>query len=230
VSDPFGFNLLLRTVSRSYERAHKLDREYIYKGIKLYCSQEESWVKNFHNLYSELDFLPAFFDDIYSKYDSTTKELVDQKRQLSIQIDDMLSFASEELQEIKDESDVNELAEHPYHGLVNQFVVDWYRFLKSNEQTVDALMLKAKNDFFHPLMESLLVVTNTRGRDSFLNELMNEIRAINMGITRVEFETKEFGKSVKNAHAMLLQTTDEKKCTYDGLKDLKDWILDSISS
>ena len=90
--------------------------------------------------------------------------------------------------------------------------------------------IKAKDEFFQPMITSLLAIINANGREPFIDDLILMIRSINLGISRVEFETKEFGQNVKNAHATILQSTDEKKCTHEDLKDLKDWILESISS
>lgn len=61
---PYNANILTRTATRKYLRILEIDRLNIYKGFKFFLSHDEKWLKGFNNLYSTLDYLPEFFEEV----------------------------------------------------------------------------------------------------------------------------------------------------------------------
>lgn len=228
LSDPFAFKVMRRTASNSYERANELERDSLYRGFKIYFSEDEKWIKKYHKLYNHLDFLPAFFKDVYKKYDDNTKELVELKSQTALDIDAALTVATNTLKNIENNIDSSEIPNHPYYSLVNTFIIRWYQFLESDEETVDVKMLEGKNNHFSPFIKSAMAIYKTHGNDPELLKLIDLVRSLNVKISLIEFKTNEFGKNVLNAHAQILVSNEKGKCVYEELKDLRNWMSNKI--
>ncbi len=229
LSQPFAFKVLRRTASNAYDRANQLDRGSLYKGFKIYFSDDNDWIKKYHKLYNHLDFLPAFFNDVYKKYEDNTKELVVLKSQTALDIDAAFTVAANTLKKIEDQIEEVEIPNHPYYVFVNDFIVKWYQFLESDERTVDVKLQEGKDNYFNPFVKTSITILKANGNDPDLMKLIELFRSVNMKIVLIEFKTKEFGNNVLSAHAQIMVDNEKGKCVYEELKVLRDWISEKTN-
>jgi hypothetical protein len=77
--NPFKLNLLKRSLLKHYDRIISVDRLSIYKGFKIFLSNDDGWINKFNRLFAILDFLHEAFKKIYDIVDYHNKDIHDDK-------------------------------------------------------------------------------------------------------------------------------------------------------
>lgn len=227
---PFEFKVLMRTASNAIDRVHNLDREAIYKAFKLYLDNDLDWVRKYRKLYSGLDFLKAFFPDVYSKYDEQTKEIYELKKNTAEDIDSAMTFATKNLKEFEKMVGQEEAKEHPLYQMIDKFIIEWYQFLEGDGLSIGEKLGEAKIDYFSPFIREAVKLSSEDENPINLFDLIEKLRKINLIITLIEYKSRSFGQIILDAHKVILEDEDNAKCLSSQLKELKEFIESGINT
>jgi hypothetical protein len=78
-SKPFQLNLVKRYTLKHYDRVANIERLSIYKGFKLFLSNDKDWITNFSTLYNVIDYIPEAFKEIYTIIDNHNNDIYKDK-------------------------------------------------------------------------------------------------------------------------------------------------------
>ncbi len=232
LSAPFEFKVLPRTASKSYSRINSLEREFIYEGFKKYFSKDIEWVKKYHKLYNHLDFIDAFFPNVYTIYDSHVREQMQLKKDVLTSIDKVMTESVQGLKDLVNNQTTFEISNNPFYQFINNVLVQWYsqlELLEKDKKTLDVELLNKKITFFDPLISEGIKLIKSKGDDPILMRLIEGIRLINMSISLIEFKGHEIGNNMLDAWKTILEDKDEDECAHTGLNGLKVYIENGMN-
>lgn len=233
INSPFGFNVLLRSITNSYYRILEIDRESVYKGFKLYLSKNDDWIKNYHKMYSQLDFLPPFFDDLYSKYEKHSVDIFNQKVEVGKKIDEIMSIAAHNLKDyetIFSHVEIKRLKQLPFYTITNSLILDWYKYLEENKGgRTNTDLIDAEKVVFEKFIEDAVSFIKEENESKLMN-LIDEVRKLRMDIHSIAFRCNEFGTNLLDVHKKLVVDEGERKSNISELKEIKRIIEEGIKN
>lgn len=158
---PFETHLLFRTPSKKYTRILEIDRLSVYKGYNLFLSQRKNWLKDFSNMYSLLDFLPEFLDDLYIKYDSHSKDIFEKKIAVRNGLLNLLRELSRIINFYLEENSRQNYLSFPASQLANESIRIYYNIInesfdENNNPVRETDFNKISNEFLKSLITEVL--------------------------------------------------------------------------
>lgn len=207
---PYAANLLFRTPSNKYTRILDLDRLSIYKGFKLFLSNDEKWLKSFNLLYNTLDYLPLFFDEIYKIYDNHSKTKYDKKTEVTKLLLKFNNIGSHLLTDYKVEHTEDNYLDFPASSIVNQAMDKYYEIINKNYDeegifTGEADFDEFGNDMLLPFIESALFQRNDPTTfDRRIEPIIQVASDIRKSIHLIKQESIWFSGNVENQYEILM--------------------------
>lgn len=202
--NPFKTNYLLKTPSKKYTRVLEIDRLSIFKGFSFFFTNRANWIKEFSRLYHLLDFIPEFFELIYSKHDSHLKDLFDIKnwiRDALIQLEKMLA-------DIMLETKTNHMnyLNNPEYKLAKDTLSGYYNILDESGETN---LMKINEKVLKPFLdEALYQRHNQIDYNPKLNTIMAFIGNIRKQIFLIKQRSEGFTDFIETQYKNLM--IDEK--------------------
>lgn len=227
---PFDNNLLFRTPSNKYTRILDLDRLSIYKGFKFFLSNEKNWLKNFNNLYSNLDFLPSFFDELYNIYDNHSKTKYARKSDVTKMIMEFIDEGSKLLTTYKVKHKSFGYLNLPASRIVNSSINEYHKIISlnydknGNQISETDFDLISKQMLLPFIKEALIQREDSENFERQLEVLLQIASTIRKNIFQIKQESIWFSDNVKNQYSLLMVDEDDKKCTYSSVSEINDFI------
>lgn len=229
-SMPFDANLLFRTTMNRYTRILDLDRLSIYKGFKLFLSADKQWLKTFNRLYSSLDYLPQFFDQVYTIYDNHAKTKYDKKQDVIKNLRKLIDEGSELLTDYKTKFPPEEYLVQPASKAVNESIEDYYKILgesydEQGKMVKETDFLKLKDEMLLPLINKILYQReNPETFDRNLESIGQQASNIRTQIAMIEKESIWFSGNVEEQYNSLMVDKGDFKSTNTVIKEIHDFI------
>jgi hypothetical protein len=230
-NNPFKTNFLFRTPSKKYARVLEIDRLSIFKGFNIFLSHRENWIKNFSNLYNVLDFLPEFFDDIYSKYESHSKDLSNKKMIIRDELIELMNKLSQIINLYLTETNSPDYLTFPASNLANETIARYYNIINENfDQEGNPI---SETDFDR-INEEVLLYFSTQalnlrkleGYDSRLNPIIEFCGNLRKQLSLIKQLSQQFTQSVETEHNNLMTDQEEKKSYFTIIDEIHK-VLDS---
>ncbi|WP_339655337.1 hypothetical protein [uncultured Maribacter sp.] len=231
---PFDANILYRTPSNKLTRISDLDRLSIYKSFKLFLSSDDKWLKSFNNLYSTLDYLPLFFEQLYRMFDNHSRIKFEQKKEVTELLLKLNEDGSKILTAYKDEQNANDYLNFPASSSINELIAKYYEII---DESVDENgnfksetdFDKFSNDMLLPFISNVLDqredIENFDRRIEPLGQLASSIRK---KIYLIEQESLKFSGEVEKEYNLLMEDSDESKCTATVIKGIYEFISNGL--
>ena len=215
-NNPFKTNFLFRTPSKKYARVLEIDRLSIFKGFNIFLSHRENWIKDFSNLYNVLDFLPEFFDDIYSKYEYHSKDLSKKKMIVRDELIELMNKLSEIINLYLTETSSSDYLNFPASNLANETIARYYNIVNEN---FDEEGNPISETDFDRINEEVLLHFNTealilrkqKGYDPRLNPIIEFCGNLRKQLSLIKQLSQQFSQSVETEHNNLMTDQEEKK-------------------
>tara|TARA_R110002051_G_scaffold7053_3_gene33257 strand:- start:6146 stop:7294 length:1149 start_codon:yes stop_codon:yes gene_type:complete len=231
---PFDANLLFRTAMNRYTRILDLDRLSIYKGFKLFLSANKQWLKSFNRLYSALDYLPQFFEQVYTIYDNHAKTKFDKKQVVTKDLRKLIDDGSELLTDYKTKFPPNEYLEQPASKTVNESIRDYHKIIdesydEQGNMIKETDFMKLKDDMLLPLITKIL--EQREKPETFerkLESIGQQAANIRTQIAMIEKESIWFSNNVEEQYNMLMVDKGDDKSTKTVIKEIHDFISDGL--
>lgn len=233
-SKPFNNNLLFRTPSNKYNRILDLDRLSIYIGFKLFLSNDEKWLKSFNRLYSVLDYLPLFFEEIYNIYESHSKVKYEKKTEVSEMLLSFNNLGSQLLSSYKLEFNDFRYLEYPASNIVNNAMAKYYEIIKKNYDETGKFISETDYDEFNkdmlfPFIESALFQREDPATfDRRLEPIIQIASDIRKKIHSIKQESIWFSGNVQEQYEILMVDKKDFKSNKTVIQELHDFISSGI--
>tara|TARA_R110002126_G_scaffold64790_4_gene165788 strand:- start:1292 stop:2452 length:1161 start_codon:yes stop_codon:yes gene_type:complete len=233
-SKPFQTNLLFRTPSNKYTRILDLDRLSIYKGFKLVLSSDETWLKSFNRLYSSLDYLPLFFEEVYSIYENHSKKKFKNKTEVTTLLLEFNNLGSELLTEYKIEKKDEDYLNFPASNCVNNAMSSYYEIIQKNYDAQGNFQSETNLDEFNkdmllPFIENVLAQREEPStfdrRLEPIGQLASDIRK---KIHLIKQESIWFSVNVEKQYNDLMIDRDDFKSTNTVIREIHEFISDGL--
>lgn len=231
---PFDANILFRTPSNKYTRILDLDRLSIYKGFKIFLSADEKWLKAFNRLYSTLDYLPLFFDQIYTIYENHANTKFKKKSKVTKLLLEFNDKGGEILSNYKTEHKDTNYLEFPASKCINEAMGKYYEIIAKNyDKDGNFLSETDFNEFSNYMLLPFIrnVLDQREDPATFdrrlepIGQLASEIRK---KIHLIKQESLLFSKSVEQQYNSLIVDKDESKSTATVIKEIQVFISEGL--
>lgn len=231
---PFDANILFRTPSNKYTRILDLDRLSIFKGFKIFLSADEKWLKAFNRLYSTLDYLPLFFDQIYTIYDNHAKTKFEKKSEVTKLLLEFNKIGGKILSNYKTEHEDTNYLELPASKCINEAMGKYYEIIAKNYDEEGNFLSETDFDEFsnYMLLPFIANVLDQREDSATfdrrlepLGQLASEIRK---KIHLIKQESLLFSKNVEQQYSSLIIDKDESKSTATVIKEIHEFISNGL--
>ena len=229
-SKPFDSNLLFRTPSNKYTRILDLDRLSIYKGFKLFLSGDEKWLKSFNKLYSSLDYLPLFFDEVYKIYDNHSATKFEKKTEVTNLLLEFNNMGSQLLTQYKIEKSENDYLNFPASNSVNTAMSKYYEIIQKNYDEEGNFKSETDFDEFNedmllPFIENVLAQREEPATfDRRLEPIGQLASTIRKKIHLIKQESIWFAGNVEKQYNSLMVDKDDFKSTNTVIKEIHEFI------
>lgn len=235
-SKPFDANLLFRTASNNYTRILDLDRLSIYKGFKFFLSTDERWLKSFTRLYSTLDYLPQYFEQVYAIYDSHSKTKFEKKQIVMRDLRKLIDEGSEILTDYKTKFPPDEYLNKPASIAVNEAIRGYHEIVEESYDDQRNIVketdfLKLKDEMLLPLINKIL--EQREKPETFerkLESIGQQAANIRTQIAMIEKESIWFSNNVEEQYNSLIVDKDESKSTYTVIKEIHEFISNGLTN
>lgn len=232
---PYDANLLFRTPSNNYTRILDLDRLSIYKGFKLFLSDDKNWLKSFNRLYSTLDYLPLFLEEVYKIYDNHAKTKFEKKTEVTKLLLEFNNLGSQLLTAYKVEQNENTYLDFPASAIINDAMEIYYQIIQANYD--EAGNFKSETDFdeFSNLMLLPFIAKALNQRDEpatfdrRLEPIIQLASTIRKSIHMIKQESLWFAGNVETQYNSLMVDKKDFKSTNTVIKEIHDFISKRIS-
>ncbi len=232
---PYDANLLFRTPSNKYTRILDLDRLSIYKGFKLFLGDNEKWLKSFNRLYSSLDYLPLFFDEVYNIYDNHAKTKFEKKTEVTKSLLEFNKMSSQFLTDYKLEHDEDNYLNFPASSCINNAMGKYYEIIKKNYDDDGNFKSEADYDEFSsdmllPFIKSVLAQREDPAtfdrRLEPIGQLASDIRK---KIYMIKQESIWFAGNVERQYETLMVDKVDFKSTKTVIKEIHEFIAKGLN-
>lgn len=233
---PYDANLLFRTPSNKYTRILDLDRLSIYKGFKLFLSDDEKWIKSFNLLYNTLDYLPLFFDEIYKIYDNHSKIKYDKKTEITQLLLNFNNVGSTLLTDYKIEQSEENYLDFPASAIVNQAISNYYEIIQKNYDAEGNFKSETdydefSNDMLQPFIESALFQRKDSATfDRRLEPIIQLASEIRKRIHLIKQESIWFAGNVEKQYEVLMIDKEGAKSNKTIIEDIHDFISNGLNA
>lgn len=233
---PFDANLLFRTASNKYTRILDLDRLSIYKGFKLFLSTNEQWLKSFNRLYSSLDYLPQFFEQVYRIYDNHAKTKYEKKQTVTKDLRKLIDEGTELLTDYKTKFPPDEYLDQPASKAVNESIRDYYKILDESyddhgNMIKETDFLKLKDEMLLPLINKILEQREKpETYDRKLESIGQQAANIRTQIAMIEKESIWFSNNVEEQYNTLIVDKDDFKSTNTVITEIHEFISTGLNN
>lgn len=213
---PYDSSILMRTPSKNYSRILEIDRLSIYNGFSMFLSHRKNWIKDFSNLYNVLDFLPEFFQSIYSKYDLHSKEKYQMKMEVRNSLVKLMDELSKLINDYLEENAYENYLKFPASKLANETIFKYYdvineSFDEEKNFVKETDFAKLDNDVLVPFIEKVIQFRKKpEGYDRRLEPLVELISNIRKQINLIKQKSLEFASMVENEHSSLMIDGNDK--------------------
>ncbi|MCH2034653.1 MAG: hypothetical protein MK202_14170 [Tenacibaculum sp.] len=228
--NPYVMNLLFRTPSKKYTRILDLDRLSIYKGFKLFFSTDNTWLNTFNRLYSVLDYLPLFFDEIYNIYDNHSKTKYEKKNEVNDLLLEFNNRGSQLLTTYKIDNGNETYLNFPASSLVNNTIDSYYKIVNGNyneegniKKEIDYTVFSDKM-LFPFIQEALDQRENPALFDRRLEPLIQLASDIRKKIHLIKQEGIWFANNVEEQYKILIVDKEDSKSTKTVIKEILEFI------
>lgn len=235
-SKPFDANLLFRTPSKKYTRILDLDRLSIYKGFKLFLSDDEKWIKAFNNLYNTLDYLPMFFDEVYKIYDNHSRVKLEKKTSVTNSLVDFNNMGSQLLTDYKTEHNENDYLSFPASNGVNKAISAYYEIIAKNYDENGNFKSETdfdefSNDMLKPFIEDFL---EQREEPSAFDRRLEPIAQVASDIRKqihlIKQESFWFASNVEQQYNSLMVDKTDSKSTHTVIKEIHEFVSGGLNA
>ena len=232
--EPYAANLLFRTPSSQYTRILDLDRLSIYKGFKLFLSEDEKWLKSFNRLYNTLEYLPLFFDEIYKIYENHSKNKYEKKTEVTRLLLEFNNLGSQLLTNYKVEKSNENYLQFPASRIVNQAMDNYYNIIKQNYDDDGNFKGEADFDEFNksmllPFIQLALTQReNPQTFDRRLEPLIQLASDTRKNINLIKQESIWFSKNIETQYKVLMIDEENAKSNYTVVQELLEFISKEI--
>jgi len=214
--NPFDSSFLMRTPSRNYTRILEIDRLSIYNGFSIFLSHRENWIKDFSTLYNVLDFLPEFFQSLYSKYDNHSKEKYEMKMEVRTSLVKLMDNLSKLINEYFAENAYDNYLKFPASKLANETIFKYYEvinesFDEEKNFVKETDFAKLDDEVLIPFIKSVMEFRKKpEGYDRRLEPLVELISNIRKQISLIKQKSLEFASMIESQYIDLMIDQDEK--------------------
>ncbi len=232
---PYDANLLYRTPSKKYTRILDLDRLSIFKGFKLFLSEDEKWIKEFNNLYNTLDYLPMFFDEIYKIYDNHSSVKLEKKTIVTNSLIEFNNMGSQLLTDYKIEHNENDYLNFPASSSVNEAISTYYEIIAKNYDEDGNFKSEAdydefSNDMLKPFIEEVLKQREDPSTyDRRLETIAQVASDIRKQIHLIKQESLWFANNVQQQYNSLIVDKENFKSTHTVIKEINDFVSNGLN-
>jgi hypothetical protein len=233
---PYDTNLLFRTPSNKYTRILDLDRLSIYRGFKLFLSNDEKWLKSFNRLYSALDYLPLFFEQVYSIYDNHAKKKFENKTEVTRLLLEFNKIGGELLTAYKVKKNEEDYLNFPASKSVNEAMGKYYEIIEKNYDKEGKFKSETDFDEFSnimllPFIENVLAQRDIPATfDRKLEPIGQLASDIRKKIHLIKQESIWFADNVEKEYNSLMVDKDNSKSTLTVINELHDFISNGLKS
>jgi hypothetical protein len=227
---PFETNVLKRTSSRVYSRIIEFERLSIYKGFKQFKIEKEVWINKYNKLYSIFDYLPDFFDSIYTLNDRHIKDIFDQKMAVRKKLMELMVLSTKYTEEYKLKYPMVTAASSPEWAAVNKLILDYQALIDESfgpngEMLGETDFNKMSN---HVLLNFIKKALDIREANPNYNKKLLSLIEISAEVRRdialIRQRATEFSKNVQGEYEKLIIDEEDKKSTLTIIKELKVFI------
>lgn len=235
-SKPYDANLLFRTPSKKYTRILDLDRLSIFKGFKLFLSEDEKWIKAFNNLYNTLDYLPMFFDEVYKIYDNHSRVKLEKKTLVTNSLVEFNNMGSKLLTDYKIEHNENDYLNFPASNSVNEAISTYHEIIAKNYDANGNFKSETdfdefSNDMLKPFIEDFL---EQREEPSTFDRRLEPIAQVASDIRKqihlIKQESFWFAGNVEQQYNSLMLDEKDSKSTRTVIKEIHEFVLRGLNA
>lgn len=232
---PYYANLLYRTVSKKYSRIADIDRLSVFKGFKLFLSEDDKWIKAFKSLYSTLDYLPSFFEEIYRVYDNEAQTKFLKKTEVTNKLLEFNKLGGQIINDYKSEFGQDIYLEQPASSIINEAMGSYQDIIQKNVDEQGNFTGETDfDDFSINMLLPFITAAMTQREDSEtydrrlepLAQLASEIRK---QIYLIKQSSKTFADNMEKQYQSLMSDKGEIKSTYTLMNDLKEFISNGVN-
>lgn len=205
--------VLRQTSSKNFNRAIEMDRLAVFKGFKLFWPDRDNWIEDFSLLYNILDYLPEFYESVYTKYDYHSKDIYTKKMVVRQELINLMKACDETITLLKNNS----------AGLNYQFAIDIIAQLKTDYETnivsesqVDGSTLKETNlQNVKSLVLNVFIERAKKADDGLpintgLSFLIATCNDLNIKIDHIKSENINFGLMLEEQNNNIYLDNDSK--------------------
>lgn len=228
---PLQMVTFVKTPNKSYTRVLEIDRESIFNGFRVFLCENDTWIKDFSNLYSILEFLPEFLDKIYTSYDRHSKDIYNHKMMIREELNNFIVFLGGIINTYYNEEGKKEYLNFPISCLADSTIKQLDQIIESDrpnpvEETDFSGVLFVLTDFITKILK---IRKEQAYHDLVIDESISLARSMRIKINYIGRKNESFLEYQEQSINSLMKESSEEKSYYHELKDLKDFIKEEIA-
>jgi len=198
---PMLNNVLQFDVNKDTDRLNKMDNLSLFKTFQHFFENDnESWVKNFNDLFSII----TFYNDLLEEIFVTTKNHIQTKYERKVAISFDLKTIMDKTRDLiikyrTLELDIDQL---PYNDYVEELIGNYNDYLKYNEkEKKEADFNDISQNILLPFLENVVPISKERNYDDKdIEELLHLISSIRKIIYVVRIDSLDYANSITNRY------------------------------
>lgn len=165
--NPYGLNVLNRSLLKHYDRLLNIDRLSIFKGFKIFFNSTDDWLNKFNNLYNATDYIPEAFKEIYRIVDEHNKEIFDIKNNVRL---DLIALEEHGVNFINSNGGMNT----PTNNIVRNYLNSYRAEVKRSNTARNETNFVTINTILQDLCDKVIDFFSVKDFNEELSQFSNE--------------------------------------------------------
>lgn len=229
-------HVLRRTANRNYSRILEIDRLSIFKAYKFFMADNESWRKDFSNMYNLLEFLPNQFDQIYAIADHHSNDIHQMKLRVISEMEAFIEKCLGLVTQYRSQFTADSYLIRPASRLCNGTVIAYNDVIKANlddfgNPIAETDLAVIKDGVLHDFIEQALEQRQDfQTFDTRLDPIIAHAKLVRQFIHAIKNRMLETAENIEIEYNNLINDTDKRQSYQTELNNLKKTLVDAMEN